>query len=751
MNKKESIAMKQQKNKVIVYVLLIQCFSLCSSQEFSQVPHNAHRIEMSPDRDYNVHSSHNFHLSGRLIKRSDRSYRYSANYSTVAHNGSAELNKHFNTVVAPMIYCATIKNPCVAVPGYNSPQGLRDCFVQASQFPSCDALVIEHLNKRLETYCTHIENILFDSSGMFCQTVSPSSQVALAKVFAHFMKEFCPGSAISVFQHESKNNPVIKHAMTEIDWRWYDGKNYENSDKTIKKIYAAAINNNLGAVHKALHAGDSEKAYIIGQQSVIVAISRVRKTETVASVFERYPDLHKIVEQVYYADQAMAEQKRIAQQLAVKQSAGIVQGECTAPCLGSNVALAAVSERYAAAVGNFIDPEFFKKIHVVSFKDAVRINPENLTADRKGIFLDGGHLQHHLVDETVSVVDTTISSDLPEKLQDAVIDLANASLTSNKDGDVVTASRTLDACWALIDFGQRAARYTHTSLRPVIAGMIEGVGESLYGAVHAVCHPVKAAQDLVNSFVVAGYYLGRVTYAIAEHGAVCDMVEMHSERVEQMIKEHSCDPTVFFAAYEQAKTISAQDVAHVGAKTATDMMLLHGATKVVSAIAKQSLPAFLSCMRKGSQSADIAITAEGIPVCCEQEVSSLTGNVAKVGGGAKSGLELERRVFSATEKIGFVEIKNPVLDNIRTGSALKTDSHHAFYDIVDNFAQQAEKFIIKSGDSIIRELYQIEGSLNGQQGIFEWIVDPRPNYGVTHRIFIKNGKITGRPNIFARN
>jgi hypothetical protein len=218
-----------------------------------------------------------------------------------------------------------------------------------------------------------------------------------------------------------------------------------------------------------------------------------------------------------------------------------------------------------------------------------------------------------------------------------------------------------------------------------------------------------------------------------------------------MIQEQSCDPTVFFAAYEHAKTISAQDAAHVGAKTATDMMLLHGATKVVSAIAKQSVSAFLSCMRKGAQSADVAITAEGVPVRCAEEVSSLMSNVEQVGGAAESGFVLERRVFSATEKICFVEIKNPVLDNIRTGSALKPDSHHAFHDIVDNFVQQAEKFIIKSGDPIIRELYQIEGSLNGQQGIFEWIVDPRPNYGVTHRMFIKNGKITGRPNIFARN
>jgi hypothetical protein len=107
-----------------------------------------------------------------------------------------------------------------------------------------------------------------------------------------------------------------------------------------------------------------------------------------------------------------------------------------------------------------------------------------------------------------------------------------------------------------------------------------------------------------------------------------------------------------------------------------------------------------------------------------------------------------KSVLKETEERLFLEIEHPVVNNIRTGKGLKLDKHHAFPDIIDNFAQQAEKFSIKGGDEILRELYQVEGSLNGQDGIFEWIVDPRPIYGVTHRFFIKNGKITGKPNIW---
>ena len=96
--------------------------------------------------------------------------------------------------------------------------------------------------------------------------------------------------------------------------------------------------------------------------------------------------------------------------------------------------------------------------------------------------------------------------------------------------------------------------------------------------------------------------------------------------------------------------------------------------------------------------------------------------------------------------IKTVDINNPVLDNIRTGSALKGDSLHAFNDIIDNHTGDATKFSLTGGDGVERTLYQLEGSLNGKTGVFEWIVDPDPTKGVTHRRFIEGVGITGKPN-----
>ncbi|HET8730084.1 MAG TPA: hemagglutinin repeat-containing protein, partial [Moraxellaceae bacterium] len=65
-------------------------------------------------------------------------------------------------------------------------------------------------------------------------------------------------------------------------------------------------------------------------------------------------------------------------------------------------------------------------------------------------------------------------------------------------------------------------------------------------------------------------------------------------------------------------------------------------------------------------------------------------------------------------------------------------SEHGFTDLVDNYAGYAQKFELPNGAT----LYQLEGSLRGVSGRFDWIVDPKFG-GVTHRQFVTDGIITG--------
>ncbi|MFP3415383.1 T7SS effector LXG polymorphic toxin [Bacillus sp. SIMBA_074] len=114
------------------------------------------------------------------------------------------------------------------------------------------------------------------------------------------------------------------------------------------------------------------------------------------------------------------------------------------------------------------------------------------------------------------------------------------------------------------------------------------------------------------------------------------------------------------------------------------------------------------------------------------------------------------------------ELEGPVIDGKRVGSGEKIDKvkpiwgrdekgkpiivkefphvpkEHGFSDIVDNYSRFADEFPLVGGDRISRRFFQIEGSNGGKKGVFEWIVEPNGN--VSHRRFIENGIVTGKPN-----
>ena len=80
----------------------------------------------------------------------------------------------------------------------------------------------------------------------------------------------------------------------------------------------------------------------------------------------------------------------------------------------------------------------------------------------------------------------------------------------------------------------------------------------------------------------------------------------------------------------------------------------------------------------------------------------------------------------------------PVAGLERMGSALKTDLYHDFPIGLDQFASSATETRLQSGAT----LYQINGSLNGIIGRYEWIVN---NTVVTHRLFVEGGTLNGIP------
>jgi hypothetical protein len=730
LSKKKAKKMKLKSN-FLVSIILMQCCCLfpyefsCDENNKNNTPH----VEMHIN--YNTQPSNNWRLSANIITIPDYTdARTPIHYNPILYQASSQLKNYLGNMVAPLMYCSAIADRYWALPGYVAPHGLRHCLHALPQFIPSDAALIPSLTDRLETYCTRIESVLFKGDDHnFCETLSHKDQVALIHAYADFLKEFYPTIAQNLYDNLAQKNPLMQQVRSEINWKYYDGRNVESSvrDKDLRN--AASVQGNLGAVYKALHDGDFEKASTIGRESVTTVVSGrlIGKKIDKTSVFERYPALQQKVDS-YFAKatkdrQAKIEQERIAKEKDAQQKAAAVQSECSDHVLQKSH-LDTLQKRYDEATRQVLHSQFFKKIHDVAPLQAACINSEHLTSDQKGILCEGGCLQHHLVDEAITVVDVVVSGDLVENMHDAVLDLANASLTLNKGGDVVMASRTLDACWALIDLAKDAARYTYSALSthvPLIAkGMCDGACESLHGAVHAVCHPVEAAQDVAHSFVVAGYCLGKLAYTSCVCEAAADVLETDPKRYEQMIQQYGIDSDALIAVYEHAKqNTSTEDVARVGTKVVVDMMLLHGVTKVVSAIATESLPTFLSCMRKGGESAEVALTAEGVPVRCADEVACLMEQVENAN--AKTAL----KAFEAElMQQPFDQVNHIIKDNI--SGALKETYYEVngfkftqfYYDTLWNNGRRCPGF---RAESVLRGATTIMPDPRGYEGFFKYI------------------------------
>lgn len=127
------------------------------------------------------------------------------------------------------------------------------------------------------------------------------------------------------------------------------------------------------------------------------------------------------------------------------------------------------------------------------------------------------------------------------------------------------------------------------------------------------------------------------------------------------------------------------------------------------------------------------------------KVKNLT-KAAKPGKAAKLGKAKVSEDFAVASQARYTsQTAENIIAADRIGSGLKADtSHRAASFLSQEQLGAGRTFSITGGDGIQRTLLQTKGSLNGQSGIYEYILDS--NNKVTHQRFIKGGEITGQPN-----
>ena len=97
------------------------------------------------------------------------------------------------------------------------------------------------------------------------------------------------------------------------------------------------------------------------------------------------------------------------------------------------------------------------------------------------------------------------------------------------------------------------------------------------------------------------------------------------------------------------------------------------------------------------------------------------------------------------ERLRSALASEEIINAERIGSGLKNDARHLSPSFLskDQLAN-GRTFSIRGNDQIQRTLLQVKGELNGQQGVFEYILTPEGK--ISHQLFIPKGQITGYPN-----
>jgi hypothetical protein len=249
------------------------------------------------------------------------------------------------------------------------------------------------------------------------------------------------------------------------------------------------------------------------------------------------------------------------------------------------------------------------------------------------IMVEGGHLQHHLIDEAIDVIRQMWDQDLDGVLREAITDLVNASIGMSKEGHVVLSSYALDACYTILDFTNTAAYYVHKpfeSRHSVIESLINNGDKAFwFGSISSKSKAVVKTHDVLMSYMVMAYYLGKLAQVLVQNNIIYDILEMTPEASEKMLRKYMIDPTLVFTIYEKS-IISEKNTGEIVDKEC--LRLLRGITKIFSIIPQKNWQTFLRCFYKGRQSNGTYETAGDILLLCSDEMLFLISIIKQENG-----------------------------------------------------------------------------------------------------------------------
>ena len=188
-----------------------------------------------------------------------------------------------------------------------------------------------------------------------------------------------------------------------------------------------------------------------------------------------------------------------------------------------------------------------------------------------------------------------------EQLTDVIIDFVEAGIRHNNAGDIVHAFMLSDACWSVLDCAH---------------ALVEGIVEGAIRTVDDIVHPIRTVQNIAETIVTAGYYIGKVVVEVGDFGYL--VVAEHPDKIHAkwaLLAETF--GIVSDAIHEQSKNMQMRDVIKETTAFGVQLFLtpkaLSGLGKFFNNAHKNAIR-LADQIRKGAQESAAIATPEGVLV-----------------------------------------------------------------------------------------------------------------------------------------
>jgi len=179
-------------------------------------------------------------------------------------------------------------------------------------------------------------------------------------------------------------------------------------------------------------------------------------------------------------------------------------------------------------------------------------------------------------------------------------DFTDAGITFNHAQEIKKAISLADSCWAILD---------------CIQAIGEGIAQGVYTTIDEIIHPIRTAQNILDSIATCGYCIGTLTLEIGELGYI--VFAEHPDNTYQKLHIWADNFEIIHKALqEKCATLKTRDIIKEAVAFGTQCYATTKALRGISTLFKNARNHALKIIQQASQTtnATVLTTPEGIVI-----------------------------------------------------------------------------------------------------------------------------------------